>query len=130
MLYDINSNTLKIIDPRGNFGSDGVYGDIRYDLAKLNHSIYGKYDFIVNGLYSLKYNNNDFKYIIYDNKRHEDILELFKNKLDQNKFNYNHILAITALLFASMIPLHNENLNNQIKMYLIATKLSNELSNE
>ena len=130
MLYDINSNTLKIIDPRGNFGSDGVYGDIRYDLAKLNHSIYGKYDFIVNGLYSLKYNNNDFNYIIYDNKRHEDILELFKNKLDQNRFNYNHILAITALLFASMIPLHNENLNNQIMMYLIATKLSNELSNE
>lgn len=127
MLYDINSNTLKVIDPRGNFGKDGIYGDIRYDLAKLNHSIYGKYDFIVNGLYSLTYNNTDFNYIIYDNNRHMNVHNVFKQKLKDYNYNYNEILIITSLLFASMIPLHNENLNNQIMMYLTATKIMNEI---
>lgn len=127
MLYDINSNTLKVIDPRGNFGKDGIYGDIRYDIAKLYHSIYGKYDFIVNDLYSLQYNNHDFNYIIYDSKRHEDIIKTFDKYIENNGFYKNDIFAITSLLFMSMIPLHKENLNNQIMMYLTAIQMFNEI---
>ena len=127
MLYDINSNTLKVIDPRGNFGKDGIYGDIRYDIAKLYHSIYGKYDFIVNDLYSLQYNNHDFNYIIYDSKRHEDIIKMFDKYIENNGFYKNDIFAITSLLFMSMIPLHKENLNNQIMMYLTAIQMFNEI---
>ena len=127
MIYDINSNTLKVIDPRGNFGKDGIYGDIRYDIAKLYHSIYGKYDFIVNDLYSLQYNNHDFNYIIYDSKRHEDIIKTFDKYIENNGFYKNDIFAITSLLFMSMIPLHKENLNNQIMMYLTAIQMFNEI---
>jgi Ser/Thr protein kinase RdoA (MazF antagonist) len=39
MLYDVNSETLKILDPRGNFGIDGIYGDIRYDIAKIHRKM-------------------------------------------------------------------------------------------
>ena len=38
-----------------------IYGDPRYDLCKLNHSIEGDYDFFVNGLFELnKLNKNQF----------------------------------------------------------------------
>lgn len=128
ILYDINSNTLKIIDPRGNFGLDGVYGDIRYDLAKLNHSILGKYDFIVNGLYAItKEENNEFDYMLYDTQRHLDIEKLFKKYIEKFNYNYEQIMVITGLLFLSLIPLHKENFNNQKMFYLISMQIFNEI---
>lgn len=128
ILYDISSNTLKIIDPRGNFGIDGVYGDIRYDLAKLNHSILGKYDFIVNGLYSLnKTSKTEFDYIIYTSGTHNDILDIFKSNIEKNKYDYDDILIITGILFLSMIPLHKDNVNNQIMFYIKAIEIFNSM---
>lgn len=128
MLYDVNSNTLKVIDPRGNFGLDGVYGDIRYDLAKLNHSIMGKYDFIVNGLYAITLENeNEFEYMMYDNPRHIEIENMFKEHLEKAGYNYEHVLFLTGMLFLSMIPLHSENLNNQKMFYFKAIEIFNKI---
>jgi len=45
------------IDPRGYFGSTELYGDIRYDWAKLYYSLYGDYD---------KFNLKDFRLHIGD----------------------------------------------------------------
>lgn len=39
ILYDTNNNILKLIDPRGYFGEYGIYGDVKYDLAKMRHSL-------------------------------------------------------------------------------------------
>ena len=52
ILYDIRSGIFKIIDPRGLWG-ESTYGDIKYDFAKLRHSISGGYDYISNDLFSL-----------------------------------------------------------------------------
>lgn len=129
MLYDINSDTLKLIDPRGNFGLDGVYGDIRYDIAKLNHSIVGKYDFIVNGLYAITHeNHNEFEYIMYDSEiKHKALEGLFKEYVEKYGYNYDEIMIITGLLFLSMIPLHKENFENQKMFYFTAMKLFNQV---
>lgn len=128
MLYDINSDTLKVIDPRGNFGIDGVYGDIRYDIAKLNHSVIGKYDFIVNGLYAItQESNKEFEYIMYDSEAKHNALEtLFKEFIEKNKFNHEEINVITGLLFLSMIPLHKENFENQKMFYFKAIEMLNK----
>ncbi len=128
MLYDINYNNLKIIDPKGDFDLPGVYGDIRYDIAKLNHSIVGKYDFVVNGLYSLTYDNvTEFSYIIYDGDKHIELEKMFRNYCEKIDMSYNDITFITGLLFLSMIPLHKENLSNQKMFYLKAIELLNEV---
>jgi len=54
ILYDINSQAIKLLDPKGSFGKIGIYGDIKYDIAKLKHYVHGKYDFIINDLFHLK----------------------------------------------------------------------------
>ena len=54
ILYDLRSRVCKLIDPRGSFGAAGIYGDPRYDVAKLYHSIYGLYDFITNDLFHVE----------------------------------------------------------------------------
>ena len=51
ILYDPRNGIVRMLDPRGRFGSHDIYGDPRYDWCKLNHSIEGDYDFLVNGLF-------------------------------------------------------------------------------
>ena len=60
ILYDVPNNQYRIIDPRGKWG-DSVFGDIKYDLAKLRHSIVGGYDSINNGLFSINQKDNSLK---------------------------------------------------------------------
>lgn len=128
MLYDISSDTLKIIDPRGNFGVDGIYGDIRYDIAKLNHSVIGRYDFIVNGLYAITYEkDNEFEYILYDSHKHNKLEDLFRNYVEKAGFDYEEIMFITSILFLSMIPLHSENFENQKMFYMKFVELMNKV---
>lgn len=128
MLYDINSNTLKIVDPRGNFGVDGIYGDIRYDIAKLAHSIVGKYDFIVNGLYTVySHSNSHIDYDIYESKqKHDELVNLFFNKITEAGYDKMEVMTITGLLFLTLIPLHSENPVNQKIFYAIALGILND----
>jgi dTDP-glucose pyrophosphorylase len=126
MLYNGQTKDLKLIDPRGEWEYPTIYGDIKYDIAKLSHSINGKYDFIVNDKFELKYNENsiDFK-IIYKidlNKEFEELIKI--------KYNLEQIKFIESLLFLSMLPLHNDNLKRQIVMFAIGLKLLNETIKE
>ena len=127
MLYDINSDTLKVVDPRGNFGIDGIYGDVRYDLAKLAHSIVGKYDFIVNGLYTVYLQSDtNIEFQIYESKsKHDELVNLFFEKLSKYGYDKNEIMLIAGTLFLSLIPLHSENVTNQKIFYAIALEILN-----
>lgn len=128
MLYDVNSETLKILDPRGNFGIDGTYGDIRYDIAKLMHSIYGKYDFIINDLFAIiNEDNYKFEYLLYDSNKHQEVEQIFDKFLNEYDFDKKQILTLTGLLFISMIPLHAENINHQKMFYLISLQIFNKI---
>lgn len=128
ILYDIPSGIIRLIDARGSFGEGciGIYGDIKYDLAKLTHSAIGAYDSIVNNLFTLKESNNGFKLKI-KKRQNAMYLEALIRQLNEH-FGYNHkdILFLTGLLFISMCPLHNDNLNRQIAFYLNGIKLINE----
>jgi len=124
MLYDVNTNVLKVIDPRGEYGDFRVHGDIRYDIAKLNHSINGYYDFIVNGLYFLEERDGKYYYNFYESKQ-KDVQEIFKETILKD-YNEKEIKLLTGLLFLSMIPLHSENLNNQKMQFIKAVEFLNE----
>lgn len=101
MFYCFHYKDLKVIDPRGE-----MRGSQLYDLAKLCHSVYGRYDYIDADLY---WKHGDDVYF-YD-KGHENIERAFADVIfchltDLEKYL---VLQITASLFLSMIPLHEEN---------------------
>jgi len=54
ILYDRLTNLFKFIDPRGSFGTAGIYGDPRYDVAKLMHSVDGGYDFLIHEMFNIQ----------------------------------------------------------------------------
>lgn len=119
ILFDNTAKRIKLIDPRGMIDHEkfSVYGDIRYEIAKLTHSVVGKYDEIIADRGSFTINSNyDFVMNFHDEGLTQNIVDSFVNKdfLGYNvdsKENY----ALTCLLFISMLPLHNEDEKRQKK---------------
>lgn len=125
ILFDLKSGIAKLIDPRGTWG-DSDSGDIKYDIAKLRHSVIGKYDYIVNDLFHVEINGNNNIYYDICNPNNEIVERYFDNKVSEN-YNIQDIKLIEGFLFFSMIPLHSDNPNRQIVMYAKAIQLFNEV---
>lgn len=125
ILIDNNFNFIKLIDPRGKFGSFSVYGDSRYELAKLFHSVDGKYDFIIKDLFEVSREGNTINYTFYE-KRGFSLYALMKSVFAPliGK-NLREIEIIESLLFFSMIALHGEDTNHQYAMLACALEILN-----
>jgi choline kinase len=119
MMIDDNFSFIKVIDPRGKFGQYDIYGDSRYELAKLFHSIDGKYDCIIKDLILVDFNEEEaiINYQILDRKRDYDLYQIFMSVFkDEIGAELKKIEFIEALLFFSMIPLHRESITHQMAM--------------
>ena len=113
IFFDFRSHNLKLIDPRGIDYKDkpSVYGDQRYDVAKLYQSFVGGYDFIIAGRYRISLSADEGPSIeIYSDLPLSEMRELFIKEVIA-KFGYSEIeiLAITIHLFISMLPLHYDS---------------------
>jgi len=126
ILYDLRSRICKLLDPRGSFGASGIYGDPRYDVAKLYHSIYGLYDFITNDLFDVSIDGARVELNIRIRPQHRQIQERFE-KVFFAEFDRREILLITGLLFASMPALHYDAPRRQMAMMARALQLFGEL---
>ena len=127
ILYDVTSQIVRVIDPRGSFGVPGIYGDHRYDLAKLRHSICGKYDFLIAGLFVLaEKGSSEFDYTIFSNDTSERLGQYFDQELVAYGADLFEIRFIEALLFISMVPYHDGHPERQKVMYLQGVKFLNE----
>lgn len=126
ILYDLRSRVCKLVDPRGSFGTTGIYGDPRYDVAKLYHSIYGLYDFITNDLFHVAIDGTRVDLEIRSRPQHQQIQQKFE-RVFFSEFDRREILLITGLLFASMPALHYDAPRRQMAMYARALELLGEL---
>ena len=126
---DFKNKNFKLIDPRGKWGSD-MHGDVKYDVAKIRHSIVDGFDTITNGLYSASLSeSNHIAMKIFKPKNHQEICMHLDN-LIQNKWNLNEIKLIEGLLFISMLPLHKDHFERQLAFYSIGIQLLNEVLDE
>lgn len=129
ILFDSRSDRIKVIDPRGmNYYSvPSIVGDLRYDLAKLTHSIIGLYDFIISDAFDLECNYSDklcsYELNIYFDQRIELIQDVFYRKNYIDTLKIKDVMPLTVLLFLSMLPLHNENIERQNAMLANALRL-------
>lgn len=129
---DSNFSFIKVIDPRGKFGTYDIYGDFRYELAKLFHSVDGKYDFIIKDLFDLDYNTETscINYCIQDRKREFDLYKVFLDTFAAEIGNdLRKVELIEALLFLSMIPLHGESIRHQMVMLGTGLEILNRVVN-
>lgn len=126
ILYDLNNQIIRLIDPRGSFGETGIYGDPRYDMAKLRHSIAGKYDYIVSDLFEISETEYGFEGRIFADEDHSKLIVEFDNLLEDFGYQSKEIALIEGLLFISMLPLHQDKPNRQKMMYIQGLQLLNK----
>lgn len=127
ILFDSNNYVFKLIDPRGRLNKDAtIYGDPRYDIAKLRHSIVGLYDFMVQGLFKIEEINEGFEYRVLTSINYNTLENIFNKFVKENGFDVQEIKFIEGLLFLSMIPLHKDNFERQKIFYIRAIERLNE----
>jgi dTDP-glucose pyrophosphorylase len=127
ILYDINHQIIRLIDPRGSFGKPGIYGDPRYDMAKLRHSIGGLYDYVMADMFALDATSGEFVGEIYSDDKCTPVSQLFDQMLMTAGYQLAEITLIEATLFLSMLPLHRDTPQRQRMFYLIGLSLLNEV---
>lgn len=107
-LYNKSTKTLKFIDPKGAMTEEELWTNPYYDLAKLSHSVCGRYDFFNNALFDIKISTN-FTYELDIPFDHSKYVKIFESKVIENGFDYLSVRIYEASLFLSMLPLHIDN---------------------
>ena len=82
ILYDTNTTLMRFIDPMGALQEKDIYSDPYYDIAKLSHSICGRYDFFNYDLYDVML-NDELKFVLvidYNNSKRMAKYLLFRSK--------------------------------------------------
>lgn len=133
ILYDFRSDSIKTYDPRGmlNDGQLSIYGDYRYDLAKLAHSVIGKYDWIIANYFVVEIGEDYIDFDLLGSAEIDEIKKLFINKVyDKFKLTYTELLAMQIHLFLSMLPLHQDNIKRQEALFANAFRLAVLLKEE
>jgi hypothetical protein len=126
ILYNFKTQSIKVIDPRGLDidGKETIYGDVRYDVAKLAHSVLGLYDYIVGGCFTYKENKNSIEFEIQTEPHILEIQEYFRTQIF-GEMNLDQLSTYPILvhLFLSMLPLHSDHPMRQKAMLANALKI-------
>jgi len=117
LLYDCKVRLVKMIDPRGEFGVPGVFGDRRYDLAKLAHSYAGKYDLITADRFSVHVESEGgLRVNVQTDDYYTRVQSIFDSLLLPSIPLRAQVYSLQALLFLSMLPLHVDKPRRQLAM--------------
>jgi dTDP-glucose pyrophosphorylase len=127
ILFDLNNQIIRLIDPRGRFGQKGIYGDPRYDIAKLRHSVHEFYDYIVADMFDLREESERSEAAFYDISVMRSVGDSFDEMIAGSGYGLDEIKFIEGLLFISMLPLHRGHMRRQKMMYLTGLALLNEV---
>lgn len=129
ILFDSRSDRIKVLDPRGlnAYGHKTAVGDLRYDLAKLSHSIIGLYDYIIAGAYDLDAKLSqtccDLSLKIHIDQRLIDIQSAFLKRSYIAGQSVSDVMPITIMLFFAMLPLHADDTHRQRALLANALRL-------
>jgi len=128
--FDFRSTNVTVIDPRAMLegGAPSLFGDYRYDVAKLAHSVVGGYDHIINGRSRLARDTKTEWQFSPTDIQMPDGLEDLMFDTAQKSFGIGReeLVSMTALLFFAMLPLHADSADRQAHLFANALRLSRD----
>jgi len=131
ILYSFRTERIRLIDPRGltDRGEFSLYGDLRYDLAKLMHSICGRYDIIMAGQYAGgRTGAHSFELLFPDDPWRTQVEAMAKPlAMGGVRLGSRVVWAAMTSLFLSMPPLHADRPDRQAAFIANALRLFLEL---
>jgi len=125
ILFDLRADRIQLIDPRGLIGDEmTILGDVRYDIAKLAHSVLGRYDQIMAENLRAYDKGVDFILEIPQDPSRDRLEKMFlEAQIGDISFAALEIKAAMVSLFLSMIPLHKEDAARQKTLFANGLRL-------
>jgi hypothetical protein len=131
IMYDFRSHSVRMIDPRGQDarGDPTIWGDNRYDIAKLHHSIIGLYDVIVAGYCAVdRPAPYEMTFDMPSSAAFKAARSAFYRVFGEtHAADFASIEAISLHLFLSMLPLHGDSPSRQWAICANALRLYAEM---
>ena len=126
MIFSEENNDITFIDPRGG-KDDDAFRSPYYDLAKISHSLLGGYDYIINNIAMIQFDDKMQASINFNGLMKPDNKALFSAFSESLGYNINLIRLVEASLFVSMLPLYTDD---EKKVFMLALRASEILSHE
>ena len=115
IVYNDEEDKFTYIDWRESFGGDTSGGDIYYDLAKMYGGTLIPYNLAkLPNFVSL---NEGLSFIDYSYSKSDNLtkfVNLYKNWIIKEGWNWKKIKLITAIIFLNMSPLHDEKFGKML----------------
>ena len=115
IVYNDEEDKFTYIDWRESFGGDTSGGDIYYDLAKMYGGTLIPYNLAkLPNFVSL---NEGVSFIDYSYSKSDNLtkfVNLYKNWIIKEGWDWKKIKLITALIFLNMSPLHDEKFGKML----------------
>ena len=102
-----NGRGFCLIDWRQDFAGELRFGDLYYDLAKLNHNLTVNHDIVDRGLF----NHSPQECHILCNTTLLRCKSILKDFVLQNNLDYKKVEVLTSLIWINMSPLHEYPFN-------------------
>ena len=100
-----------LLDWRQDFGGSISFGDVYYDLAKLNHGLIISHQNIHNNLYSVEKSPKSTFYDFKMDYKNLMLQEYFYEWLVENGYNLKKVKLMTFLIFLNIASLHHSPYN-------------------
>ena len=114
------NDSFKLIDWRGTFGNQHTFGDVYYDLAKLYGGICMNYSHMKSSdNYSFLRVDNEINYSFRVDEGSISLREGFRDWAELNKFSFDKIKKLVALVYLNMSPLHDDGLDDLLFFHAI-----------
>ena len=102
-----NKEKITLLDWREDFSGISKYGDIYYDLAKINHGLIIDHNIIKSSKYSVKIDKKNIKINYKQSKENKDCQKYFFKFLKKNKYSVKKVKILTSLIFLNIASLHH-----------------------
>ena len=129
ILYSQGNKRFYFLDWRQDFGGNLAYGDVYYDIAKLNHGLIINHELISKDLFKVEHSDHRITYNFLRKQilvECEDYLQKFVIK---NGYDYKKVQVLTALIFLNIAALHHHPYS-KLLYYLGKYNLYQIMSNE
>lgn len=133
ILCEPDSNNIKLIDPRGGFSESSCLGPQLYDVAKLGHSLLGRYDLIIADKFTLNLNGinkSEVNFEILENSLHSQIENEYLNTYLKGYITKEISRMLSGLILLSIPIFHINKQDRAIAMVLQGIKLTNDALQE
>jgi len=108
---------FKLIDWRQDFGGNLEFGDIYYDLAKLNHSLHINHGLVQNGSFFVSATDSEIHCGILRKDVHVEMETNLQKYVITENLSWKKIQTLTALIWLNMAPLHHHPFDKFLYFY-------------